>query len=587
MNKLARKADETLKSTVVPEFANPKHEAVLLDQLLAKQSEMVAESGRTPSRIRPRLRWAMAAGLAAVVGVVVLHTSLKPAGVWAEVLSALDAMDSFVMTETSYRETEDGTEQAELATCYFREDVGMAMVSPRRRGWNVDGNLYVYDVERNQVTVMRGLGMLPIRANFRNNRLLVGFGEERDHGDVVRDGRTLHLVEMVDPDDPTERVEIYADPESMLPEEICSYTRNTAEEPWRLARHTSFQYNVAIDDAMFVPDYPEDAELIEKEPEMAVAALDEPPSQSGDWMEHAAAITWYGDKFLAVEDVWVARSGWIGLKLRTNLYTPFVIPMGFREDAANQERWHADRSMLHNLAGGTLLTATSAEDTARFISFNGASRTEHDDGTKSFAYFYHPEQGELAMGDFKPSQITFQTIANVRDKGRGESLDHYWDWKDEPEKWQLLELTVPAPAPSDTPPASFNEKDLAWMERTEVERNARSRWLNRMRTLGRGQEAYDRIHDEPADVQRLYGADWLHGLSELGKADEAWRLFRDVSEEEKLRAGYAWILVLVDLGKADEAKAFFERYKEYCEDTYGEDAHLNIDLAQTYLDRLE
>jgi hypothetical protein len=585
MNKQARRADQHLKSVVPPVFENATHKELLRIRLQNEQADAVQKSFRKRSRSSAHLLWgagAIAATL--VVGLIVGRSVLAPKSVRAEVLVALDNVHSFVVNETVYRETTAGAEPVEIQTIHFREGIGMAIASPRQQGWNVDGNLYHYDVQRNQVAVTRGIGLLPIKASFSQYRLIAGYGEERDQGLVSIDGQMLRLVEMLDDNDPTQRLEIYADPESMLPVEMLTYQRNDANEPWRLARRSTVEYNVEFDSDVFTPTYPEDAEVIEKDIQSAEQAdgstID--GASLDDWPERAVAIEYVGDKYLAVEGVWNSPSGWIGIKFRTNLRVPFVIPMGFSKDTLNQERWHADAFTLHNLLGGTMVTTGGGE---RFLSHNGASETTYPDGSTGHVFFYQQLWGEFHIDPVHIDTLTFRTLLVPRDRGRGESTDHYWGWKENPDQWQLIELIVPVPEPSEDAPACFNDKDLAWLQRTGVEQSARQNWLDTMRRKDRHAEAYTVVSREPKDDQRLYGFEWVMCLKELGKQNEAYVLYADAPQDVKLGLGLTWMYILVDLGKKEEAEAFLAAYQDFAAQNPERISESMVDSLETYAKR--
>jgi hypothetical protein len=427
--------------------------------------------------------------------------------------------------------------------------------------------------------------LLPIKASFSQYRLIAGFGEERDHGLVSIDGQMLRLMEMVDDNDPTQRLEIYADPKSMLPVEMLTYQREDANEPWRLARGATVEYNVQFDSDVFTPVYPESAEVIEKDVQSATqtsgSAID--TASLDDWPERALAIEYVGDKYLAVEGVWIISSGWIGIKFRTDLREPFVIPSGFSEDPLNQERWHADAFTLHNLLGGTMVTTGAGE---RFLSRNGASMTTYSDDSTGHAYFYEPQWGAFPIDPGDMDTLTFRTLVVPRDRGRGESMDHFWDWKENPDQWQLIELIVPVPEPSEGAPACFNDKDLAWLQRTGVEQSARQNWLETMRRKDRHAEAYTVVSREPKDDQRLYGFEWVMCLQELGKQDDAYALWVDAPEAERLNLGVTWMYILVDLAKKDEAETFLATYQDYATQNPERISESMVDALEAYLGRL-
>jgi hypothetical protein len=584
MNNNTQRVDDILQKTEVPVFENAEHQAKLASELMKRHGE---EAQAAPARAFGRGRRLVWAGAVAALLIVAIGLPLRgfiaPTRVWAEVLTALEQVDSFVMTTTFHREGESDSEAHEAATFYYREGSGYAVLSPRRKAWNLDGDMYQYDAQSDSVTIIRGMGMPPVRSCFQDNRLLTGLGRERDCGEVVRDGQTYRLLEVVDDTDPTQRAEVYYDPESMLPVTVLTYQRNTGDESWRLGREDSIAYNVPIDDAVFVPDYPDTAKVTERAPnptEMAVVAGK--LSEDVAWMEDAAAIVFHGEKFLAAEDVWLSPSGWVGVKFRTNLWHIFASPVGFREDPVNQERWDADKSKLHSLACGSAL---EAEPGVHYFAQHGDKHTGNRDGTHGYLKLFRLDRDEFPSDDFRPKELLFRTITIIRDKGRGESMKHYIDWRNEPEKWQMLELIIPVPDPSLTPPPSFNEEDLEWMRRTEVERTALMARVNSMRIAGRTEDVYQMIKGEPESVQRLYGAEWLLCLRDVGKAEQAYALYEDAPQEEKLRVGTGWIAVLYELGKEDEAREFFRSYKDYCTEKYGDDAHFNIDAAESYIKR--
>lgn len=586
MNKQARRADQHLRSIVPPVFENAAHKELLRIGLENVRTEAEPAAPRKRPRLSARLFWgASAIAATLVVGLTVGRSLLAPQSVRAEVLVALDTVHSFVVNGTVYRESDTGPEPVEIQTIHFRQGIGMAMTSPRQQAWNVEGNLYYYDVQRNQVTVTRGIGLLPIKASFSQYRLIAGFGQERDHGLVSIDGRMFRLVEMVDDNDPTERLEIYADPKSMLPVEMLTYQRNDASEPWRLARSATVEYNPAFDSDVYTPTYPEDAEVIEKDIRSATqadsSAMD--AASLDNWPERAVAIQYVGEKYLAVEGVWNSPNGWFGIKFRTNLSEPFVIPVGFSEDPLNQERWHADAFTLHNLLGGTMITTSSGE---QFLSHNGASRTNYPDRTTGHVYFYQQPWGEFQIDSVNRATLSFRTLLLPRDRGRGESMEHYWDWKNNPDQWQLIELAIPVPEKSEDAPACFTDEDLAHLQRTGVEQFARQNWLETMRRKGRKAEGYGVVSRMTRDDQRLYDFEWVLCLKELGKQSEAYALYADESQELKLKLGLAWMYILVDLGKKAEAEAFLAAYHDYAAQNPERVSESMVDSLEAYAERL-
>lgn len=503
---------------------------------------------RASSRPVVRLALAAGAGLAClvIIAVVMLGASTPT---WAQVLKAIEEVRSVVVTTRRGQESHRQQDDRPVVKLYVRVPGQVALVSPKEKVWMTGGRYWRYDIDRGEVSIREvdkehTAGALQMLTSYRV--LAHGYERERDLGTVVRNGRRLRLIEMYDDADRTEKHAFYLDPETMLPVVSVKYRRNEGTEPWRIATENAFEFNVPIEDTVFVPAYPETVVV-----KQLGAMPMEPPSRAEPPQEVPYAVAHRGDKYMAVQDVWLGPTGWVGVKFKTNLYDPFSIPQGFREDPLNQERWNADHFLLHNLLGGTILFDDKG---TTYLVFNGGAYSRYSDGSKGYSFYYHPTGGLPEVP--APKEFTFRTIANVLDPGRGESISHYMDWGENPEKWQLFELKFRSPAPSSAPPAGFDDKDLERWRETRVRERRLLDWLVAMRNAARTQEAYNRIRNEPDDA--------------------------------KFYLGISWLSCLADLGKKREALEFHKAYKDYALKKYGNQAteRGNLELCQTIVDRL-
>lgn len=77
-------------------------------------------------------------------------------------------------------------------------------------------------------------------------------------------------------------------------------------------------------------------------------------------------------------------------------------------------------------------------------------------------------------------------------------------------------------------------------------------------------------------------------MRRAGRNQEAYQRVLNESEETKLYLGYSWLDHLVHLGKKEEALKFYESYKEYAVQKWGDEAVKwgDLELCERAIDRL-
>ena len=250
MNSTTQQVHDLLRNANAPTFTNPDHQAKLLRVLLERHSEEAEQPTPRSPWFRQRMVWAAAMALLLVAAIgLPLRGLFAPTRVWAEVLTALEDVDSFVITTTHYPEGASDEKSVVVDVGYFREGKGMAMHTAWEKVWLVESAMYRYNEKANEATIIRGVGVPPVEHLFGEAKKLTGgWGVEQDRGALVRDGKAYRLLEVADENDPTERVEVFYEPESMLPLIVVIYRRNTGDEPWRVARQDTIDYNVIVKD---------------------------------------------------------------------------------------------------------------------------------------------------------------------------------------------------------------------------------------------------------------------------------------------------------------------------------------------------
>ena len=161
-----------LKSTVAPEFVNPRHEAALRDQLAHKFA--VADThvrkgvyGRRRVRIR-QLSYAGAAAVVAVGAVIVAMVLAGPSvsGIaFADVLEQIRNFRPHVYTSTT---------QYEGKPAYSRRVMRLSL-SRRREIWH-DGRILVFDLSQEPISI---LTLIP-EQKVAIEKTLLGKGPSRD-----------------------------------------------------------------------------------------------------------------------------------------------------------------------------------------------------------------------------------------------------------------------------------------------------------------------------------------------------------------------------------------------------------------------
>lgn len=552
MNHNQETVDALLRSVTPPIFVNERHQYALRLRLKGIPVEERMPAPRFPFGARPN--WSVAAyalAAAMVVALILGAPFITAKSVWAQAYSAMERVQTAVVT-FRFAPPDGATTPPEAAAeqrAYMQVPNRYALITPGRKGWFNGSEILVYDPEMNQVTQMTTPGNVTGQlldmfssGQFPYRLFAPQYDHESDCGVVEFEGQPLHYIELWDSKDPTDKLEFYLEPDTLLPVTQITWHRDEVSAAWRQALRADYTFNVPVDPQVFVPDYPSTAKIVHQEPPAAAQPAEE-EAQSTEWQSSALAIARHGDKYVAITDVWMGEAGWIGIKVRSNLYTVMEYPLNveglpeFFKDPANQQRWNADEGTLRQyLFGGQL----SSDEGLTYLSSNGAMRSPHNgiSGDKEFSQFYHPYPAPPEV--VYPKTFTFRFLTNGTDKGRGETWEHYQDWKSNPEKYQLFELTVPVPAPSNIPPAGFKEWDLEWWARTEVDSQALQSLIASMRNAGRDTEAYDRFHELP--------------------------------DERLLPLGVTWLTLLDNLGKEQEKKAFFDKYEPYAVKMWGDQA---------------
>ena len=559
MNHNQKTVDALLRKVTPPDFVNDQHQDALRNRI---NSLMASEPLVTPC-VFFHVRWAKAVAVCTVIAIMAVALVLTASfftskSVWAQALSAMERVQTAVATFRFI--PKDGVTPAPESTAtqqvFMQAPDHYALIGPGRKGWFNGSEILVYDPDQNQVTQMITPTNAPGKmldafssGHFPYHLFAPQYDHEFDHGIVQFEGKPLHYIELWDSKDPTDKLEFYLEPDTFLPVVQITWHRDEENAAWRQALRADYAFNVPVDPKVFVPDYPATAKVVRQElPSTTQPEKEE--AQNTDWQSSALAIARHGDKYVAITDVWVGEYGWVGLKIRTNLYSGvgFLFESkklhDFIKDPVNQQRWKANEKTLRFYIQGDPL---SSDQGLTYYNYGGGARAPHSKalGDKEISRFC---QLEPALPDVVyPKTLMFRILANVTDMGRGETLEHYQDWKANPDKYQLFELTVPAPAPSNVPPAGFKEWDLESWTRAEVDSQTLGSIIGATGFVGRYADAYDRYHGLP--------------------------------EEKLLPLGASWLTVLDNLGKDQEKRAFFEKFEPYALKKWGDKAEEQGNLA--------
>jgi len=199
---------------------------------------------------------------------------------------------------------------------------------------------------------------------------------------------------------------------------------------------------------------------------------------------------------VAITDVWLGETGWIGTRLHSNLYQVMEYPLD------------VTAARVHQRPAKSATLGTDEKTLRRYL---GGEQLSSDDGTTYLATAARCERRTIpclatrsSLGSITPTRrrrtwcIRRPSLSDPRKRygqGRGEKWEHYQDWTSNPEKYQLFELTVLAPAPSNVPPAGFKEWDLEWWAHIGVDNQAFADLVMAMRNAGQDAEVYDRFAD--------------------------------------------------------------------------------------------
>ena len=250
-------------------------------------------------------------------------------------------------------------------------------------------------------------------------------------------------------------------------------------------------------------------------------------------------ICYRGDKYIAMREAYQNPAGWIAVKIETNLAAPFDFVNGpdAREYCRNKEnltKWGFEENEwldLHHVMWQGVMT--DDQDTPYHQeprNKRALIRFDTKDGTKTQWRICYPDDGFLSKR--YATRLTFRTLSNGRNRKPGQSPADYMDWKNDPDKFQMFNVTFYVPRASEKCPSDIEANMKAVVEKVE-----RQMLLRRLPLL-----------EDPQAIE-----------SALDK-------FRSWPKGERMRENLAWLSCLARHGRTGEAQAYLQEYRAYIED---------------------
>ncbi len=152
------------------------------------------------------------------------------------------------------------------------------------------------------------------------------------------------------------------------------------------------------------------------------------------------------------------------------------------------------------------------------------------DDTKTQWRICYPDNGFL--GKRYATRLTFRTLSNVRNRKPDQSPADYMDWKNNPGKFQMFNVTFHVPKASEECPYDIEADMKAVMEKVE-----RQMLLRRIPLI-----------EDPQAIENAFAQ------------------FRSWPKNERMRENLAWLSCLAKHGRTEEARAYLQEYRAYIEE---------------------
>ena len=249
-------------------------------------------------------------------------------------------------------------------------------------------------------------------------------------------------------------------------------------------------------------------------------------------------ICYRGDKYIAVREAYQHPSGWIAFKIETNLATPFDFPYlpeayEYCRNKENLKKWGFEENewwQLHHFMWQGVMTDNQGarypqepRNKRALIHFNKKG------DTKAQWRICYPDDGFI--GKRYATRLTFMVLSNVRDRKPDQSPAEYTDWKNDPDMFQMFNVTFYVPQASEECPYQFEEDIKTVQEKVE-----RQMLLHRIPLL-----------EDPEEIEMALAQ------------------FRSWPENERMRENLAWLSCLAKHGRIDEAQEYLHEYRAYIE----------------------
>jgi hypothetical protein len=274
-------------------------------------------------------------------------------------------------------------------------------------------------------------------------------------------------------------------------------------------------------------------------------------------------ICYRGDKYIAIREAYQHASGWIAFKIETNLAAPFDFVYRpeaheYCRDKENLTKWGFEENEwmeLHRLMWQGAMT--DGQDTPYLQEPRNKRALIHfdaNDGTKTQWRIGYPDDGFLSKR--YATRLTFRALSNVRNRTPDQSPADYMDWKNNPGKFQMFDVTFHVPKASEERPNDIEADMKAVIDKAE-----RQMLLRRIPLL-----------EDPSAIENSFAQ------------------FRSWPKGERMRENLAWLSCLAKHGQHEEAAAYLQEYRAYVEevDQDGKKQFKTVLLpqAERYFERL-
>jgi hypothetical protein len=274
-------------------------------------------------------------------------------------------------------------------------------------------------------------------------------------------------------------------------------------------------------------------------------------------------ICYRGDKYITIREAYQHPSGWVAFRIETNLAAPFDFvyrPEAYEycRNKDNLAKWgfeeKDERQLHHFMWQGAMTDDQGTAYLQEPRNKRALIRFDTEDDTKTQWRVCYPDHGFLSKR--YATRLTFRTLSNVRNRQPDQSPADYMEWKNDPDKFQMFEITFHVPKATEECQYDIEAGTQAVIETVE-----RQMLLRRIPLL-----------EDPSAIENSFAQ------------------FRSWPKGERMRENLAWLRCLAKHGRIEEAKVYLQEYRAYVEevDQDGKKQFKTVLLpqAERYFERL-